>query len=436
MTVIKEEIMAEQASIDKKKKISFAFKALIAVILLLIIYTVYHVCVGLEERVKTTPAGLVEQSESIILEGVIFRVEEGIVTANKGDVRPYYYDGERVSVDSAVAAVYTKGGNADANERIAALEEKLDILKRSNVKGLVSIVDIERTKKDIETLYTSVMRALSDNDMLRAHRLEKELTVAMNKLAIYEGRVKNYNTEIAEIESELDTLYNSFKGDKEYVFADKGGYFYHSCDGYEDTLNADKLSSLTPSELEGLVETVKATPKAKSNYTVKFVYTNVWSIAVPCDLALAESLEEGKQYSTLFFDTRERELTLTLESIGKKDESSAVLVFTCEDMPEGFDYTRYQQFRLDVSSVEGYRVPKEVLQWVTDSETGEEICGVYVLNASVVSFKRVEIIGESEGYYIASKLDKSKEDYREYLDLNDLIILDTKGMYDGKILKR
>ena len=31
---------------------------------------------------------------------------------------------------------------------------------------------------------------------------------------------------------------------------------------------------------------------------------------------------------------------------------------------------------------------------------------------------------------------KSKENYTEYLNLNDLIILDTDGMYDGKTLKR
>ena len=80
-------------------------------------------------------------------------------------------------------------------------------------------------------------------------------------------------------------------------------------------------------------------------------------------------------------------------------------------MPEGFDFTRYQEFRLDVSSIEGYRVPKEAVVNVKDEETGEKIIGVYILDASLVEFKRIEIIGESDGYYIVSKLDKSKENY-------------------------
>ena len=428
--------MEEVKITPKKPRFSRTWKALTLVIALLILYTVYHVCYGLVESVKTTPAGLVEQSSSIILEGVIFREEEGITTSNKGSLRPYYYDGERVSVDSAVASVYTKGDSSEVNKQIDELKEKLDILKKSNIKGLVSIVDIEGLKSRVDNLYTTMMLALSDSDPLRASRAEKELLIAMNQLAICEGKVKNYNDEIARIEAELDELYNSFKGDSEYIYADKGGYFYHSCDGYEDALTQEKLASLTVADLTELMQSVKKTPTQNSGYTAKFVYNNVWKIATLYDSDVADLLVVGKQYRVLLFDIRERELKFTLESIGQADGDKRVLVFSCSDMPEGFDFTRYQEFRLDVSSIEGYRVPKEAVVNVKDEETNEKKLGVYILEASVVEFKRIEIIGESDGYYIVSKLDKSKENYAEYLALNDIIILETKGMYDGKILKR
>ena len=61
-------------------------KAVIILISLLILYTLYHVCMGLTESVKTTPAGLVEQSSSVVFEGVIYRNEEVISTKNKGDM--------------------------------------------------------------------------------------------------------------------------------------------------------------------------------------------------------------------------------------------------------------------------------------------------------------------------------------------------------------
>ena len=428
--------MEKQNQTMKTQKFSLTWKALTIVISLIILYTVYHIFFGLTESVKTTPAGLVQQNTSVILEGVIFREEETIKTNNKGDMRPYYYNGELVSVDSAVAAVYSAGGNADANDKIAKLENELEILRRSNVKGLVSIVDIESTKAEIETLYTSLMLALSKGDNYRASRIEAELLVAMNKLRIYQGEIKNYNAEISAKEAELDTLYNSFKGEKEYILADNGGYFYHSCDGYEQMLTPSALEAFTLEGLNATIETVKNKPTIDSEYRCKFVYGNVWKMATVCDNETIALLSEGKQYTVTIFDIKEYKLSFTLEKIGQSDGEQTMLIFSCSDMPEGFDFTRYQSFKLDISSIEGYRVPKEALVTLVDKSTGEQKVGVYIINASVVYFKRVDIIAESEGYYIVEKLDKSKENYREYLALNDMIALETKGMYDGRVLTK
>lgn len=420
----------------KKVKFSFAWKALTLVILLLIIYTGYHVIFGLAESVKTTPAGLASQSNSVILEGVIFREEELVSTVNQGDMRPYFSNGERVSIDAAVAAVYTQSGNAEANKKIAELEEKLEIMKRSNVKGLVSIVNIEKVNSEIEKLYTSMMLALSQGNNLKVKSIEKELLISLNQLKIYKGEVANYNDEIAKIEAELDALYNSFEGEKEYVWANNGGYIYYTCDGYEEILTQSTLESLTLNGFEDILNQVKSEPRVDSAYRCKFVYSNVWKIATLCDNKTVALLEIGKEYDVTIFDIKERQIKMTLEKIGDGNGESTLLVFSCSTMPEGFDYTRYQSFKLDISTIEGYRVPMEALQRVVDEETGEEKIGVYILNASVVQFRRIEIIAESNGYYIVAKLDKSKENYLEYLNLNDFIILDTDGMYDGKTLKR
>ena len=157
-------------------------------------------------------------------------------------------------------------------------------------------------------------------------------------------------------------------------------------------------------------------------------------MATVCDEDKAALLEVGKSYNVTLFDIKEYELSFKLESCGAVENGKVVLIFSCLDMPEGFDFTRYQSFKLDISSIEGYRVPKEAIVSVVDKETGEKKTGVYIINASTVYFRRVDIISEGEGYYIVGKLDKSKENYQEYLNLNDLIVLDTGGMYDGRVL--
>ena len=426
--------MEKQGNTAKKTKLSTTWKALTILISLLIIYTVYHVCYGLTESVATTPAGLVEQSSSVVLEGVIFRNEEGISTKYDGDMLSYLYNGERATVGAVAATIYSKKVNEDINAQIEELEGKLDVLKKSNVKGLVSIVDIEKLRAEIDQIYTTIMLASANGDNYKVQRAEKELLICLNKLKIYEGKVSSYNDDIALIEAQLDSLYKSFKGETELVIAEKGGYFYHSCDGYEDILTSDFLASASVSSISDMIVTVKNEPVKKSGYKCKFVYDNVWRMATVCDEETASLLTAGKKYGATLFDVKERRIDLVLESIGEVENGYCVLVFTCSNMPEDFDYTRYQSFKLDISSIEGYRVPKDALVTVKDKNSGEEKVGVYTINASVVYFKRVDIIGESEGYYIAAKLDKSKENYQEYLALNDLIVLDVDGMYDGKVL--
>lgn len=418
----------------KKRKYSRAWTALTVCIALLIIYTVYHVAFGLVESVPTTAAGIVEQSNSVVLEGVLYREEEPIKTKNQGDLRPYVGNGELCSVDSVPGAVYSKSGNESANARISELEEKLEILKESNVKGLVSVPDIDKLNKEIDELYTSMMLALANGDTYRASRAERELLVSLNKMKIYDGSVENYDPEIKQIEDELEELYTSFEGEKEYIFADRSGYFYHSCDGYEGELTLDSLDSLTTNDFKNILEGVKKEPVKKSDYKCKFVYGHEWKIATLCDNATALLLSEGSTYSATLFDVRERKIELTLERVGESRDGYTLLVFSCSTRPDGFDYTRYQNFKLDISSIEGYRIPKDALVTLKNKESGEEEVGVYIVNASMISFKKITIIGESDGYYIAEKIDKSKDDYRDYLNLNDLIVLEPEGMYDGKLL--
>lgn len=424
---------------DKKKsRYSFTWKAVTILISLLILYTGYHVFFGLSESVPTTAAGLVEQGSSIMLEGVIFREEEPIKTQNQGDMRPYYSNGERVTVDSAVAEVYSQTVGLDINAQIESIEEQIEIFERSNVKGLVSVVDIEALQGEIDKLYTSLMLATANNENYKVSQIEKELTICLNKMRIYRGEVKSYKSEIESLKAQLEALYNSFKGEKEYIYADNGGYFYHSCDGYEDVLTYEKLLTLTPDNIKVLTSQTKGNAKMSSQYTCKFVYNSTWKLASVCDEATASLLRAGEEYTITLFDVRERVLKVTLEQIGESQNGECVLIFSCSTMPDGFDYSRYQSFKLDISSIEGYRVPKEALVTIVDKKTGEEKTGVYILEASVVHFRLVnmETIIECDGYYIVEKLDKTKENYYEYLNLNDLIILEPDGMYEGKILTK
>lgn len=402
---------------------------------LLILYTLYHVLFGLSGGVETTYAGLVTDGRAVILEGVVFRDEATIDTQYTGDLYPHLYNGERVSAGALAAEIYSQATGADIQDRQDELLGRLEILKKSNIRGLISVTDIEGLNAEINDLHSQYMLAISKGDNFRAASLEGELLVAMNKLKICTGEVKNYDAEIEETERELNDLYNALKGEKEYVYSDRSAYFYHSCDGYEEVLTSNTLEALDTVGISSLINEVKNTPIKVDAKRCKFVYDHVWRIATLCESDVAELLEIGNSYDVTLYDYRQRSLTFTLESIGEEKEGSVMLVFSCSQMPEGFEFARYQSFRIDVSTVKGYRVPQSALVTLTD-ENNEERVGVYVLEGSEVHFKAVTVLAQGSGYYICAEQSAHGDGKEGYLSQGEQIILDPEGMYDGRVLSR
>lgn len=419
---------------DNKKsqggvKFSPAWKGGTLIIFFLILYTLYHVFFGLSDSIETTVAGLVRESVSIDLEGIIFREEKGI----EGNVYPYLNDGERISTGGIVGEKCSSFSN-DELERIIQLKKDLYILEQSNDKTLFSVVDIQQTEKQIDELYTAIMKAISSKNLYKAEKLKEQLLIALNKMEIYKGNVKNYDAQISSIKSELDNIHLSVRASKEYVYAENGSYVYYKCDGYENELSLEKLSALSANELKELTTKIKREPIKNTTLAYKLVFNHTWYLSSVCDKNIASKLREGNNYTVTFFDVKNRQIDMTLEKITDNGDNS-VLIFSCNVMPQDFEYLRYQEFKIDILGTEGYRVPKDAVQSLK-YDNGDQILGVYILENSVVYFRKIEILSEWDGYYIVSKIDALNEKYKEYLHLNDRIILNTKGMYDGKILKK
>lgn len=406
------------------------FGNLITVILiLLVLYVVYHVILGFGESVSTTPAGLVSDTREIVLEGIVFR-DEKVVYSGNGAIFPVVCEGELASVGSEIARVYPRVGNSDVMHRINELENNLSILKKSKMTGMVSAIEIAELEREVDSLYSELMRVISLGETHKISSLEDRILIAQNKLKICKGEVGSFNSQIAQIENELKSMYASYKGEAEYIFAEQSGYLYYSADGYEKEFTLEALENITPNEIEKYLAWVKKKPNASNESAIKLVLGHTWYIAVACDLDTATMLSVGEKYQVTLFDYMPRELSVTLEKIGETQGNSVVLTFSSTTLPTDFDYTRYQELRLDIRGFEGYRVPREALCKNTD-ENGNVSAGVFVLDASVVRYKKVEIIAEEGGYYIVSKSDDD-----EFLNLNDLIITDPRGMYDGKVLSR
>lgn len=426
--------MRSNADRSVKKNINLAWISITLLLFLLISYTFYHVFSGTGE-IKTTPAGYIDQTSSAVLDGILLRDEAALYSDYSGGVRYLAGNGEMVSADSAVAGVYATPFSEELEERISSLERELDIYRASNHIGQVSVSDVEALREETERVYAEMMRAVNNGDHRRAEELERELLICLNKKKIYSGEISGYNSEIARIEAEIEELLSSYEGDSRLVKTDVSGYFYRSCDGYESELTLASVSELSAAELKNKIAEVKETPTKDSQAVGKMVYDYSWYIACVCGKDISSQLLAGGAYDIILFDENMINTQMRLESIEVGDGENDTLIFSCDVMPKGFSFSRYQSFEIKISSVGGYRIPTSAIRSLSDKD-GNQTQGVYILNASIVYFRRVDIIFEGDGYCIAALAENASDGQEGYLELNDLIIVSGDDLYEGKVIKR
>ena len=265
-------------------------------------------------------------------------------------------------------------------------------------------------------------------------------------------------------------------------YAVGSGYFYRAerVDGYETIFTEAFLNSMTVSsfkeKIAGITES-DVHPWAEGEQIIgKMVSTPEWKVVVPLD-AGAIVLKNGygdftgwqieregfgnivttknAKFEISFNEMPDRTVTMQLDDIRQSDDSGILLIFSTFEMPDSFSYVRAQTVRIRMQSVTGYQVPAAALREVDGTK------GVYVRDGSKVAFRKITVLYEDNGYVIvetradkqyryelyraALNEDMSEEEalkllhegdmeYRNYLNLNDQIIVEGSDLYDGKIL--
>jgi putative membrane fusion protein len=402
--------------------------ALLAVILT--VYTLY-ICLDLSAvEVLTTPAVESTEYEIAGLTGYIFRDEEVLYSKNPGAAVYRAGDGEMVVVDTELARVYTYGSTADYLAERAVLEHKINLLGRSIEAGRQNAAVAAETKSRLKSVYTRIMKSLSGGDLSGAAALSDEMLVYLNAYGILTGKNNDLKGELDSLYNQLSELANSYAGEYDSIKNSRSGYFFYTCDGLEDIFDYGLIDTLTA---DGLDAIVSEAPKDEipGKYAVgKMIYNYIWYLAVPADAYLCRKLHDAAECK-ITFPAEGLELRMTLHRISfREGDDRGVLIFSSGIMPKGFSWSRVQQIELLVSEITGLRVPEAAVH----EEKG--IKGVYILSSSQVVFRKIKIIYEGEGYYVVAPRDPEAENYKEYLDSGDQIIISVSDgkLYSGRII--
>ena len=395
----------------------------VAVSVFLIVYISYHLSGGASEDLTTAIAEVVTTQSTIDAEGYIMRNEQIVYSRSEGSVLCHFNDGEMVSVGDEIVSVYS--GNEDVEARIAEIDAKIAILKKSSKNyGISDSVDT-----DIRSTYFDFLTSSSKGAMQSAGGDLDSLLVLLNRRRITVGAVSDFNSQIEALEKEKASLLLQMGELRDTVIAPCSGCFYSAVDGYEKIFSSSNAATMqladfykmTSSDSDGYIK-----HSAAGEAVGKMVVDSYWYLCFVMSNDNIRALERNNTYTVIFRDNDDAQIKMKLERIitvfGSEE---SVLLFGTRVTPEGFDFQRVQNVRVIAETCTGYKVPVTAVRYVDGK------VGVYCLDVNRILFRTVDIIHETDGYYIAAI---NKED-GEALQIYDNIVTSGKNMYVGKFIE-
>ena len=398
----------------------------IAIVCLCVLaYSVFHVSSLFSEEIGTIVVGPTTEKTTTTLNGYVFRDATLVYpTTYSGTVDYLVKNGEKVSVGSNLATVYSQGSSVSAKDTLAMLDEQIALLESTTAQK-PSVSELTELRKTASDTYYSIMKQLQSGTDIALSAQQKKLLVALNSIAILDVEGFSIEQTLASLKASRAEIIGA-GGESETVSTTKSGYFYTSVDGYEEAFSGRAALEL---DREGFLE-LFASPKLSSvsGSIGKMSYDSSWYFAAELDKKTAEKFAVGEVYTVEFTSGGYFEVRMTVERIlvGAEKER-AVMVLSSNNLPENFNF-RQQTARIVTDSVSGIYIPESA---VYRNSYGEEI--VYILEGSVVQLRYIDVIYKGSDYYIARE-NVDKNDGRNYLTSNEQLIVKGSNLFDGRIL--
>lgn len=387
-------------------------------------YTVFHMVSLFDEELSTIVVRSTTEETVIEFEGHIFRDEEVIRASYGGAVDYIAQSGVKLGIGDEIAVVYEQGNNASVSGTIEAIDEKIAILEKSRgsdvtLSALPSIND--EAVKD----YTSIIKKLASGDARGIASDIDAMTAELAKVSVLTNESSPVLQTLKELYGQREQM-STAGGNTQQIVANKTGYFYADVDGYEESFTYDRAENLTCAEYNELA-TSDPSLSNEGGYAIgKTTESAEWRFVTVLGEKDAAYFKEGEVYQVDFNGGGEMSVPLTLERISQED-SSFLMVFKCDRIQLGFDFTRSQSVSVAVQSITGISVPKTAVH-----KLGGELY-VYILRGSVVLERKIEVVHETRDYYTVR--DGVEDDGEHvYLQSNDNLILNGKNLFDGRIV--
>ena len=398
----------------------------------------------LDDPLSVTLAYQYEVEQTQDLTGFMVREERVLPDEGDGLLRIQRSEGERVAAGGVVASVYADQASLDQQAEIDSLESRVEQLQYAQ--------DLAQAAETTRKLDAQIMQNLLEyRRFLEADRLYDAESAALELRALVLKRdySDTGNGDIAlqlqELGAQLLELRSQAEGSVRRVTAPEAGLYSAEVDGFESVLTPAILEDLTPSVLSA----VSPDPAAASRVG-KLVLGDEWYYAAVVDAEEAMALqrlqeERGGTLDLRFSKGVDRDLPVTLESVGAREDGRVAVVFRGNAFLRELTLLRQQRAQIITGKSVGIRVPRECLRAERAylGENGEilteERTGVYCMVGRAARFKPVDVVYSGESFVLvvpAPELNPEVDrDAKRIIRSGEQVVVSARGLYDGKVLQ-
>lgn len=392
----------------------------------IMIFFSYHVIDRFSPGLELINAVPTTVTEIVETDGYVMRNEEPLYASSavEGSVVSAISNGGRVAVGNKLVEIYSNS-SADVELRLAEIDEQIVLLQKSKSENH-SVQSTAGVESDIYRTVSSIRSHLEDGDYADALALRSTLLVDIKKRAIQTGEITDYDAQISRLQAEKTKLRSSLGACLETVYSSKSGYYFSDYDGYGAIFSTELIDEMTYSQFMNMT---LSDPYYGSKLCIGvMVHGYTWYTTCTMSKDEAADFEINRSYPVDFTYSNVT-LDMRVERIVEDDGGEgAIVVFSCEKMPAGFDYTRMQPVRISVKEYSGFKIPVSAVRVVGGCE------GVYIKNEVTIEFRRINVIYEDDGYVICTGEPLDDDETYPWIEQNDIVVVSGTDLYSGKVV--
>ena len=360
--------------------------------------------------------------EEVSFDGVYLRDEQVIINSDPGVLSFERENGSKVGKSSVVARRCRSQSDIAYQREIESLERQLEVL--TNAEKLVGTDNsqLDAISVQINEFHSDIVNSILDGDYSAAAQYRNDFLEAMCKREITLKESDGYSAKKAELNNEISRLNSLISNDVMNITANEAGYFESNVDGYEGELGFSDMDKLT----EDMINEIVANPQKNvdSNAIGKLIADYHWRAAAVIDMDRMFGINEGSDV-TLRIGSSPALLNAQVVSVQRCGDNKAIYIFECDRLNSTVASGRVAHFKLLIKDHNGLRVPRKAIQYNDEDERG-----VFVLLGDGLVFRKINVVYWGEDYVICSQ---NPDD--GYLKMYDSIVVEGKGLYDGKVVR-